>query len=361
MYALFLYALSVYERKSANSICVVAIGAMHFSVCVTSVAHTFYFYGGKKMGKKIIALLSALFMVFSFVSCANNEQNVYVYGDEVHTAEPQTEETEEAENENYYEEVETTKKQVVTTKKQQTTKKQTTENSNSSGHVHNYSAASCTSPKTCSCGKTAGTALGHSYSSANCTSPKICSRCGATSGSALGHNFQNATCTSAKKCTRCGKTSGSALGHNYVNNKCSRCGKVDPDSLPVDLNSIACIDSKNYSYWVSVKDTYGNMYSGCNYFANYSTSYAVFNLGGKFSSFSCDVIAYENMASSGVAIIEFYVDGELKHTVENYTRTTGPVNVKINTNYGDKLTVKVYRTGGMTGGNIGLVNTELKK
>ena len=42
MYALFLYALPC-GYKSANSICVVAMGAMHFSVCVTSVAHTFLF------------------------------------------------------------------------------------------------------------------------------------------------------------------------------------------------------------------------------------------------------------------------------------------------------------------------------
>lgn len=40
MYALFLYALP-YWYRSANSICVVAMGAIRFSVCVASVAHTF--------------------------------------------------------------------------------------------------------------------------------------------------------------------------------------------------------------------------------------------------------------------------------------------------------------------------------
>lgn len=41
-----LYALP-YWHRSTDSICVVAMGAIHFSVCVASIAHTFYF-GGKK-------------------------------------------------------------------------------------------------------------------------------------------------------------------------------------------------------------------------------------------------------------------------------------------------------------------------
>jgi len=47
MYALFLYALP-YWYRFANSICVVAMGAMHFSVCVTSVVALFYFWRKEK-------------------------------------------------------------------------------------------------------------------------------------------------------------------------------------------------------------------------------------------------------------------------------------------------------------------------
>lgn len=249
----------------------------------------------------------------------------------------------------------------ITQTQTQTNQSKPTSTTNQPTHTHSYSNATCTSPKKCSCGATAGIALGHQFSSVTCTSPQICSRCGSTSGNALGHSYSSANCNSPKTCTRCGQTSGSALGHNYVNNKCSRCGKVDPDSLPVALNTISCIDSHNYSYRNTIKDSYGNMYSGCNYFANYSTSYAVFYLNSKFSNFSCDIIAHENMASSGVAIIEFYVDDELVHSVKNYTRTTGKENVNISTINGEKLTVRVYRTGGLAGGNIGLVNTQLKK
>lgn len=39
--------------KSTNSICVVAIGVIHFSVCVTSVTHTFYILGGNMMENNI--------------------------------------------------------------------------------------------------------------------------------------------------------------------------------------------------------------------------------------------------------------------------------------------------------------------
>lgn len=68
----------------------------------------------------------------------------------------------------------------------------------------------------------------HSFSAATCTSPKTCS-CGATEGSANGHSWNNATCTSAKTCSVCGATEGSATGHNYNGGTCSSCGKSDPN------------------------------------------------------------------------------------------------------------------------------------
>ncbi|MBQ2827682.1 MAG: NPCBM/NEW2 domain-containing protein [Clostridia bacterium] len=295
------------------------------------------------MGKKIIAFLTVVFMLLAFASCSDNEQNVYVYGDEVHTAEPQANstETEEAE-ENYYEEVETTKKQVATTKKPQTTKKHTTVDNNSSSHVHRYSSATCTSPKMCNCGKTAGTALGHSYSAANCTSPKICNRCGETVGLALGHNFKNATCTSAKKCTRCGKTTGSALGHNYVNNKCSRCGKVDPDSLPVGLDKLAVIDSKDYYFWKTpVTDTYGNTYSSVHYF-NVNSSYAIYNLDNKYSEFSAKIVLANDAPSDQISNINIYVDNALVYTISDVSRTTKPI--KVNVDVSNSSTMKIEVT-----------------
>ena len=81
---------------------------------------------------------------------------------------------------------------------------------------HEWVAATCTTPETCSkCGKTQGEALGHSWMDATCTTPKTCSICGATDGKALGHqdgewvaestDLIAATITSKKYCTVCGK------------------------------------------------------------------------------------------------------------------------------------------------------------
>jgi hypothetical protein len=67
----------------------------------------------------------------------------------------------------------------------------------------------------------------HSFSAATCTAPKTCS-CGATEGKARGHSWQDATCTAPKICTTCGERSGSAIQHNYVNGQCSTCGAKDP-------------------------------------------------------------------------------------------------------------------------------------
>ena len=68
----------------------------------------------------------------------------------------------------------------------------------------------------------------HSFSAATCTAPKTCS-CGATEGEANGHNWKDATCSDPKICTVCGTTSGLTAGHNFSNGKCTTCGKADPD------------------------------------------------------------------------------------------------------------------------------------
>lgn len=340
MYALFLYALPVLVSVCKFNLCGSNWSCTFFGVCNFGCAH-FLIYGGKKMGKKITALLSAALMLLMLASCTNNnEQNVYVYGDEVHSAPPQTEETQTQEEEEYYYEEEETTKKPQTTKKQQTTKKHTVEQNNASSHVHRYTPADCFSPKTCSCGKIVGTALGH--------------------------NFLSATCTTAKKCTRCGKTSGSALGHYYVNNKCSRCGKVDPDSLPVGLDTLHVIDSysfkKKSGYFV---DSFGNNYSSALYFEyiGYSTpTQAIFNLNGKYGTLSGSIVACENTASNSVMRVLIYVDNELCYTSPNIGKTSGKINFNIKVNYGQTLTIKPELVSGYWGdSSLAIVNAQLTK
>ena len=42
------------------------------------------------------------------------------------------------------------------------------------------------------------------------------------------HSFSDATCTQPKTCS-CGATDGNALGHNFENGTCTRCGDKDPN------------------------------------------------------------------------------------------------------------------------------------
>lgn len=84
---------------------------------------------------------------------------------------------------------------------------------------HDWSAATCTTPKACKregCGVTEGEALGHSWTEANCTDPKRCTTCKTTEGKALGHDWTDATCTTPKQCVTCKATEGKALGHTAV-------------------------------------------------------------------------------------------------------------------------------------------------
>ena len=314
------------------------------------------------MGKKITAMLLAILMVLALASCTNNnEQNVYIYGDEVHSAPPQTEVTQE--NEEFFEEVETTKKP-QTTKVQQTTEKHTVKVDDTPVHVHKYSDADCFSPKTCSCGKIVGTALGHIFSPATCTTAEICRRCGLTSKDALGHSFSSATCTSAKKCTRCGKTSGSALGHNYVNNKCSRCGKVDPDSLPVGLHELHVIDyTYQYKYYSGVlKDTFGNTYVGYHEFLEEADeAYAIFNLDNKYSRFVCDIVIDNEIYNDRDATVLIYVDSRLVFQRSGITKTTGKVHVDVSVKDGQQLKIVAIDNNYSWSEVVCLVNAQLTK
>lgn len=298
------------------------------------------------MGKKITALLSAALMLLMLASCTNNnEQNVYVYGDEVHSAPPQTEETQTQEEEEYYYEEEKTTKKPQTTKKQQTTKKNTVEKDDTPSHVHRYTPADCFSPKTCSCGKIVGTALGH--------------------------NFLSATCTTAKKCTRCGKTSGSALGHYYVNNKCSRCGKVDPDSLPTNLSELFVIDSHEYEYKRGTfTDSFGNTYNGVHYFTdlfetfNGREPHATFNLNGKYKKLSGSIVASTQTDPEYTYYVNIYVDGVLKYSKTGISKTSGKVNFNVDVSNGSMLEITAGKEGYPSGDyhqEIGIVNAQLTK
>ena len=174
------------------------------------------------------------------------------------------------------------------------------------------------------------------------------------------HSYSNATCTSPKTCTRCEQTSGSALGHNYVNNKCSRCGKTDPDSLPVGLEQLHVIDSNSDYYSFkneTIQDTFGNKYVGYHRFKEVGeTAYAIFNLNYKYSIFSCDIITTCKDATFAI-----YVDNVLKYQTTNLSNVSGPIHVDVDVKNGQQL--KVVATDNTYSWSVAgcLVNAQLTK
>lgn len=67
------------------------------------------------------------------------------------------------------------------------------------------------------------------------------------------HSFTNATCTKPKTCS-CGATEGNALGHNFREGKCTVCGTADPNYTVTPLSN------KN-GYWEGIYISNGTYYS----------------------------------------------------------------------------------------------------
>ena len=159
-----------------------------------------------------------------------------------------------------------------------------TANSEKGGYAeHNWTAANCTTAKTCSiCDKTEGSALGHDWADATCTAPKTCKRtgCTATDGSPLGHDWDtvwtigddqhwhkcNRTgCTEIKdaanhipdrtaateddpvKCTECGKVLTPALGHVHTSHLTSVAAKAPTCTAPGNAAYWKCSCDKLFS------------------------------------------------------------------------------------------------------------------
>jgi len=116
-------------------------------------------------------------------------------------------------------------------------------------HVHKWTDATCTAPKTCSvCGETEGEALGHTWTDATCTAPKTCSVCGETEGEALGHSYEAVVTApdcenggyTTYTCSVCGDSyvadETEALGHSYDGEydvDCNVCGAIREVELPL--------------------------------------------------------------------------------------------------------------------------------
>lgn len=127
----------------------------------------------------------------------------------------------------------------------------------------------------------------HDYSAATCTKPKTCKVCGATSGKKLEHTYTNAC---DKSCNRC-KATRSVAAHTYKKvitkatltkdgsskNICSKCGYTSGKATLYKASKIS-LSTTAYTYdgkvkkpSVVVKDSKGKTISSSNYTVTYAS------------------------------------------------------------------------------------------
>ena len=329
------------------------------------------------MLKKLTSLLLAICMLFCLCACGTTETSSNptntLSESQTDTVEDNDENTFNEENSQVSSNIEESTENYTTQTQPSTNQSKPTSTSNQPTHTHSYSNATCTSPKKCSCGATAGTTLGHQFSSATCTSPKICSRCGTTSGNALGHSYSAANCNSPKTCTRCGQTSGGALGHNYVSGKCSRCNVIDPN-WEVALFELEPFDSSDmFSKRTDRYDTYGNFYDKSLSFGHMNKWHvdkaeATYRIANKYSNF-CGTISYWDCSKDGYGdnymhgnlTIKIYMDNNMIYMKDNITKWTEPIEFSLDITGCNFLKIVVYNSSDNNYAYLNLGNAKLKK
>ena len=124
---------------------------------------------------------------------------------------------------------------------------------------HDYSAATCSAPKTCQrngCTKTLGNPKAHSWLEPTCTDPYVCEHCGATDGEPLGHKYANACST---ECTRCKAPLLPSRHADYDGDRlCDACGaeaegKRDPILLVIVISGALVISAAAAATIILVK------------------------------------------------------------------------------------------------------------
>ncbi len=132
------------------------------------------------------------------------------------------------------------------------------------------------------------------------------------------------------------------------------------EATPTMLNEVVVIDSSHYNYYKDpVTDSFGNLYDGFYNFDGYlADGYAIYNLNNKFSVFNCSAIARQSTSSSARFSLYIYLDGELAYTLNNYSRTTGKIDISIDVTNVTKMHIKTTCTEDINS-DIALVNAEL--
>ncbi len=155
---------------------------------------------------------------------------------------------------------------------------------------------------------------------------------GGSSSTAHTHSYSAATCTSPKKCS-CGVTSGNALGHNFVNGVCSRCNATNRVYLIESIDYLSCVD---VHYDVDrYTDNAGNQYSGHYTFYDYdllsSPEYIEIQTNKQYSTFNGTIfLPYEERGTDKISTVNIYGDGRLLYQSKDITKLFKTENFSIN-------------------------------
>lgn len=135
------------------------------------------------------------------------------------------------------------------------------------------------------------------------------------------------------------------------------------DLKPIDLSQVVVIDSQDYDYNSDLyTDSFGNTYDGRHYFYAGSEGYAVYNLEGKFTSFSGLIVANQNTGSSASMDIAIYTDDTLAHATTGFNKRTGAVAFNVDVRGVTKLEIRTDGEGGWSSDRrLSIVNTQLEK
>jgi len=135
---------------------------------------------------------------------------------------------------------------------------------------------------------------------------------------ACGHEWTAATCTAPKTCSVCNQTEGTALAHSYSAGICTFCGSDDPIYIEKINEAKSLIDSEDYSSAYEILEELGDYEDAVSlrmkfyYLPTYRT-YKTQESNGKYSS---QEYFYND---DGLLVQTVHIDKDGKKSVNDYT------------------------------------------